>query len=116
MKRCRASVIFLQTQPHLGLWPHRRREGKPKAKLRLYIGDNVELRLDIALSLTGERGKSTVKPHLDRAANLEPELCLRLALASALPSSIRYCPCLRLALAAPFSGMSCPVASDYPTF
>jgi hypothetical protein len=67
-----------------------------EAKLHLYVGGNVEARLDVApfiplrCSPVG-KGEGMVKHRLDRAANVEPELCLRLALAPSPPRLIELC-------------------------
>ena len=55
-----------------------------EAKLHLYVGGNVEARLDVALFISlrcshAGKGEGMVKHRLDRAANGEPEICLRLA-------------------------------------
>jgi hypothetical protein len=61
-----------------------------EAKLHLYVSGNVEAKLDVTPFIPprfphmGE-GKGTVKPRLDRAPNVEPELCLRLAPPPGLP-------------------------------
>ena len=63
-------------------------QGKPEAKLRLYVGGNVKARLDVALprfyalaqmGLDLARGRGRAEPRLGSTPNVEPELCLRLA-------------------------------------